>query len=92
MKTIISAVLLAMLRFRIGLAVFVMVSLGLNACGKGGVDYDVSARCQDKGTRPGTVEYDRCLKDEKLDKIMEEQRHEFERMQQERQDQMIRRY
>jgi hypothetical protein len=70
-----------------------LACLALAACsGTAKKDYDTQARCQDLGNKPGTTSYDQCVKDEKAAKMLKEQREEFERMRQERDDQRLRRY
>jgi hypothetical protein len=65
----------------------------LTACaGNSGRDYDGSARCQGMGYKPGTAEYEQCLKEEKAARLMEQQRQLDERREQERRDQINRRY
>ncbi len=66
--------------------------LALAGCKDSAIDYGTSARCQDKGFKPGTVEYDRCIKDDKLSTMMEQQRRDFDDMQRARQDEIMRRY
>lgn len=66
----------------------------LSACDSGSqkTDYDASARCQSMGYQPGTAEYDRCVEDEKLNRMMQQQRQDYERMKQQEMDQKLWRY
>jgi hypothetical protein len=65
--------------------------VALAACGgPGKPDYDAQARCQGLGYKAGTTAYDQCVKDEVASKMLKQQREEFERMKQDRED--IRRY
>lgn len=69
-----------------------LFTLLLTACADNRKDYDASARCQGMGYKPGTSAYDRCVEDEKMEKLMQQQRQEFEQLQQERQDQKLKGY
>lgn len=74
----------------IAMACFVFT---LSACADQGGSDGVSARhCSGLGFKPGTKEYERCLRDERTSRLMEEQRQDFERMKQEQQDWKLRRY
>jgi len=64
----------------------------LTSCGPERKDYESSAACQQAGKTPGTAAYDACLSQEKSARLLEQQRREFEQMQQERQDQKSRRF
>jgi hypothetical protein len=66
--------------------------LSLTACGPEAKDYEASANCQNMGKKPGTAEYDKCLREEKSVKMMEQQRRDFEQMQQQQLDDKMRRY
>lgn len=66
--------------------------LALSACADDRKDYDASAKCQALGYKPGTAEYDKCIKEEKTIKLMDQQRREFEDMKQQQEDWRQRRY
>lgn len=67
--------------------------LALSACDGGArKDYDSAARCQSLGQQPGTAEYDQCVDDEKLSRMLQQQRQDYERMKQQEMDQRLRRY
>ena len=68
------------------------VLLALCACAKESPNYDASATCQDRGMKPGTAEYDQCVKDEKAAAMMEQQRKDYEDMKQQQQDWNMRRF
>lgn len=71
----------------------VIATLVLAACaGESRTDYEASARCQEMAYKPGTAEYEQCLKDEKAERLMDQQRKLNERREQDRRDQINRRY
>lgn len=69
-----------------------MLVLCASACSETSKDYDSVAHCQALGAKPGTAEYDRCLKDEKINKMLEQQRKEFDQMKQDDLDRKLRSY
>lgn len=62
----------------------------LCACAPGGKDYDAAARCQALGHAPGTEAYDTCVYEEKMQKMMQQQRQEYEKMKQDELDWKLR--
>ncbi len=72
--------------------IMALAALTLSGCADEKKDYDSAARCQGLGYKSGTAEYDKCVKDEKTIRLMEEQRKEYERMKQQDMDWKMRRY
>ena len=64
----------------------------LCACAPAHKDYAASAACQQAGKAPGTLEYDRCLDEERAARRLEDSRREFEKMQRTREDERARRF
>lgn len=73
-------------------AILIALAALLAGCTDTKKDYDASANCQASGLKPGTPEYDKCVKDEKTVRLMEQQRREYEQMKQEQEDWKLRRY
>ncbi len=71
------------------LAALVLITAG---CADNKPDYDGMAKCEGLGYKPGTAEYDKCVREEKSVKMMEEQRREFEKMKQDDRDRKLRGY
>lgn len=71
----------------------VVLCIVLAACaGEKKKDYTASAHCHELGHVVGTEGYDQCMKDEKSSRMLKEQREEFDRMQQDREDWKQRKY
>jgi hypothetical protein len=64
----------------------------LAACADNKTDYDASARCQAQGQKPGTAGYEQCVREERSQRMMEQQRREYEQMKQQDRDFKMRRY
>lgn len=63
----------------------------LAACQPPAKDYESTARCQELGYKPGTVEYDNCVKEERASRLLQKQRREFDQMKQDERDWKMRR-
>lgn len=64
----------------------VLAMLLIAACNPGKKDYQLEAHCQGLGLKPGTAEYDKCISEKKTQRMLEQQREEFERMKQDERD------
>ena len=64
----------------------------VTACADDKPDYRASAECQESGHKPGTAGYDSCVKEAKANRLMQEQRADYERMKRQQEDWKLRRY
>ena len=71
---------------------FLAALLALAACAPEQKDYDAMRHCGDLGYSPGTSAYDKCIKDEKTARLLEQQEQEYDQMKQQQQDYILRRY
>ncbi|MDX2112204.1 MAG: hypothetical protein SFW63_00505 [Alphaproteobacteria bacterium] len=55
-------------------------------------DYEASARCHELGHQVGTPAFEECVRNERAERMMRQQREEFERMKQDERDWKMRRY
>lgn len=71
-----------------------LILLTATACGEEKKDYDAVAHCQGVGHVSGTPEFEKCIKEQKTQRLMEQQRREYEQMRRDREDDkmMRRRY
>lgn len=54
-------------------------ALLLASCtGQQAKDYDSTATCQAQGLKPGTAEYDTCVREESAARLMQQQHDEYE--------------
>lgn len=72
------------------IAVFIVCAL--SGCAAEKKDYDVEARCQKMGYQTDTPEYEQCVSDEKMARLMEQQRQEYEQMKRDERDWKLRQY
>lgn len=66
--------------------ILALILAALAACADNKKDYDAMARCEGLGYQPGTVELDKCVREEQAIRLMEQQRNDFERQKQEERD------
>ena len=64
----------------------------LAACGPEPKDYSAAEKCRTSGLVQGTPEYAECYEKMKAERLMDEQRQEFEQMKQYDRDWRMRRY
>lgn len=72
--------------------IIIIAALALTACAEPKPDYAAQGRCQELGHAPGTAAYDDCLKEQRTQRMMEQQRQEFEDMKRYREEWRMRRY
>ena len=54
----------------------------LAACTDNKMDYEASAKCQSLGHKPGTAAYDECVSEVRSERLLQQQRREYEQMKQ----------
>lgn len=69
-----------------------ILAIALFACDAPRKDYESSAKCHDLGYKPGTPEFEDCVRNERAERMMRQQREEFERLKQDERDWKMRRY
>lgn len=81
------------MKYNISVMGSLSILLLMGACAQNAPkDYDASARCQEMGNAPGTTGYTQCMKNARMEKLMQQQRQEFEQFKQQEQDDKMRRY
>lgn len=63
--------------------VSLLLAFALPGCADNTKDYDAQARCQALSLKPGTEQYNNCIREEKMQKMLRQQREEYEKSKQE---------